>query len=106
MTHDRTEAMALADHLVVLSSSLRAGHSLLQAVAHVAEEADERTAAEWNELVHQTRVGISVEDALDNMCERIGNRDLQWIALVVSSWPSLQIPGNVSMGSFPVLPPT
>ncbi|HEX5248491.1 MAG TPA: VWA domain-containing protein [Gaiellales bacterium] len=85
---------ALADHLVVLSSSLRAGHSLLQAVAHVAEEADERTAAEWNELVHQTRVGISVEDALDNMCERVGNRDLQWIALVVRV--QHQVGGNMA----------
>jgi tight adherence protein B len=84
----------LADHLVVLSSSLRAGHSLLQAVAHVAEEADERTAAEWHELVRQTRVGVSVEDALDNMVERIGNRDLQWIALVVRV--QHQVGGNMA----------
>lgn len=84
----------LADHLVVLSSSLRAGHSLLQAVAHVAEEADERTAAEWHELVRQTRVGVSVEDALDNMVERVGNRDLQWIALVVRV--QHQVGGNMA----------
>jgi tight adherence protein B len=84
----------LADHLVVLSSSLRAGHSLLQAVAHVAEEADARTAAEWDELVRQTRVGVSVEDALDNMVVRVGNRDLQWIALVVRV--QHQVGGNMA----------
>jgi len=39
-------------------------------------------------------VGISVEDALDNMCERIGNRDLQWIALVVRV--QHQVGGNMA----------
>jgi tight adherence protein B len=72
----------LADSLTVLASSLRAGHSLLQAIAHVAEEADDRVAAEWQENVRQTRLGITVEDALDEMVVRVGNRDLQWIALV------------------------
>ena len=72
----------LADSLTVLASSLRAGHSLLQAIAHVAEEADDRVAAEWRETVRQTRLGITVEDALDEMVVRIGNRDLHWIALV------------------------
>ena len=84
----------LADHLVVLASSLRAGHSLLQAVAHVAEEADEKIAREWDELVRQTRVGMSVEDALDDMVARIGNRDLQWIALVVRV--QHQVGGNMA----------
>ncbi len=72
----------LADSLTVLASSLRAGHSLLQAIAHVAEEADDRVAAEWQETVRRTRLGIAVEDALDEMVLRVGNRDLQWIALV------------------------
>jgi tight adherence protein B len=72
----------LADSLTVLASSLRAGHSLLQAIAHVAEEADDRIAAEWQETVRRTRLGVTVEDALDEMVVRVGNRDLQWIALV------------------------
>ena len=46
----KTFDAALADSLLVLASSLRAGHSLLQAVAHVAEEADEKSAREWNEV--------------------------------------------------------
>ena len=50
----------------MLASSLRAGHSLLQAVDHVADEADDRTAAEWREVVRQTRLGIPVEDAIDD----------------------------------------
>jgi tight adherence protein B len=85
---------ALADSLLVLASSLRAGHSLLQAVAHVAEEADEKSAREWNELVRRTRLGVSVEDALDEMVVRVGNRDLQWIALVARV--QHQVGGNMA----------
>jgi|1186.fasta_scaffold02776_2 tight adherence protein B len=85
---------ALADSLLVLASSLRAGHSLLQAVAHVAEEADEKSAREWNEVVRRTRLGVSVEDALDEMVVRVGNRDLQWIALVARV--QHQVGGNMA----------
>ena len=78
----------------MLASSLRAGHSLLQAVAHVAEEADEKSAREWNEVVRRTRLGVSVEDALDEMVVRVGNRDLQWIALVARV--QHQVGGNMA----------
>ena len=79
---------------MVLASSLRAGHSLLQAIAHVAEEADDHTAAEWHEIVPPTRLGIAVEDALDEMVVRVGNRDLQWIALVARV--QHQVGGNMA----------
>jgi tight adherence protein B len=69
----------LPDALAVLASSLRAGHSLLQAVDHVADEADDRTSAEWREVVRQTRLGIPVEDAIDDLAHRVALRDLQWI---------------------------
>jgi tight adherence protein B len=72
----------LPDALAVLASSLRAGHSLLQAIDNVAQEADEKTNAEWAEVVRQTRLGIPVEDAIDDMTHRIGSRDLHWISLV------------------------
>jgi tight adherence protein B len=90
----KTFDAALADSLLVLASSLRAGHSLLQAVANVAEEADEKSAREWNEVVRRTRLGVSVEDALDEMVVRVGNRDLQWIALVARV--QHQVGGNMA----------
>jgi len=84
----------LPDALTVLASSLRAGHSLLQAVDHVAGEADDRTAAEWAEVVRQTRLGVPVEDAIDEMTNRIGLRDLQWISLVARV--QHQVGGNMA----------
>jgi tight adherence protein B len=84
----------LPDALTVLASSLRAGHSLLQAVDHVADEADEKTAREWHELVRQTQLGIPVEDAIDAMTHRIGSRELQWISLVARV--QHQVGGNMA----------
>jgi tight adherence protein B len=84
----------LPDALTVLASSLRAGHSLLQAVDHVAAEADEQTAPEWAEVVRQTRLGVPVEDAIDEMTHRVGLRDLQWISLVARV--QHQVGGNMA----------
>jgi tight adherence protein B len=84
----------LPDALTVLASSLRAGHSLLQAVDHVAEEADEKTAPEWRELVRQTQLGVPVEDAIDAMTHRIGSRELHWISLVARV--QHQVGGNMA----------
>ncbi len=84
----------LPDALTVLASSLRAGHSLLQAVDHVADEADDRTTAEWREVVRQTRLGIPVEDAIDDLTHRVALRDLQWISLVARV--QHQVGGNMA----------
>jgi tight adherence protein B len=84
----------LPDTLAVLASSLRAGHSLLQAIDHAAQEADDRTAREWLALVQQTRLGMSIDDALDEMTVRVGNRDLQWVSLVARV--QHQVGGNMA----------
>ena len=84
----------LPDTLAVLASSLRAGHSLLQAIDHAAEEADDRTAREWLALVQQTRLGMSIDDALDEMTVRVANPDLQWLSLVARV--QHQVGGNMA----------
>jgi tight adherence protein B len=84
----------LPDALTVLASSLRAGHSLLQAVDHVAQEADEETAVEWKEVVRQTQLGIPVEDAIDEMTYRVGSKDLAWISVVARV--QHQVGGNMA----------
>ncbi|MGN6378950.1 MAG: type II secretion system F family protein [Gaiellales bacterium] len=85
---------ALPESLNVLSSSLRAGHSLLQAISYVAEEADDTTRPEWEEVVRQTRLGVAVEDAIDDMTVRIGNADLAWVAMITRV--QHQVGGNMA----------
>jgi len=85
---------SLPESLNVLASSLRAGHSLLQAIAYVAEEADETTRPEWEDVVRQTRLGVAVEDAIEDMTTRIGNSDLAWVAMIARV--QHQVGGNMA----------
>lgn len=85
---------SLPESLNVLASSLRAGHSLLHAITYVAEEADETTRPEWDEVVRQTRLGVPVEDAIESMTTRIGNADLSWVAMIARV--QHQVGGNMA----------
>lgn len=77
----------LPDVLGALASSLRSGHSLLQAV----EAASERTSAplgpQLARVVHEMRLGRSMEDALTSMADRMGSTDLRWTvrAMIIQS---------------------
>ena len=84
----------LPESLNVLASSLRAGHSLLQAISYVAEEADDIARPEWEEVVRQTRLGVTVEDAIEDMTARIGNADLAWVSMIARV--QHQVGGNMA----------
>ncbi len=73
----------LPDTLTLLSTSLRAGYSLLQAVEAVASEAPNPTAREFSRAVTEARLGIPVTDALDAITERTQSEDWRWAAMAV-----------------------
>lgn len=68
----------LADTLQLITGSLRAGHSILQAVDSVATDAPSPTKEEFHRLVTETRLGRDLPDALWAMHQRIGNQDFEW----------------------------
>ncbi len=74
----------LDDTLQLLAGSLRAGHSLMQAVNTVAHEAPEPTASEFRRIVSVTRVGQDLAVALDTTIERTGSDDFAWIAQAIA----------------------
>ncbi|HVL98859.1 MAG TPA: type II secretion system F family protein [Egibacteraceae bacterium] len=74
----------LGETLQLLSGSLRAGYSLLQAVDAVAREADSPTAEEFRRIVVETRLGRELDDALEAMDNRIGSEDLQWVVQAIT----------------------
>ena len=69
----------LGDTLQLISGTLRAGHGLLQAVATVAEEAESPTREEFGRVVIETRLGKSLNDALDAAAARVRNDDFEWV---------------------------
>ena len=66
----------LVDALLRMSNALKAGFSLLQAFETVVKEGQNPIAQEFGMFLHQTRVGVRFEDALEQMDQRVGSEDL------------------------------
>jgi tight adherence protein B len=74
----------LPDVLTIMASSLRAGHSFLQALDTVAREIAQPAATEFQRVVAEIRLGRSAEDALQALAERVGSADFKWAVLAVN----------------------
>ena len=74
----------LDDSLQLMAGSLRAGHSLLRAVDSVSQEAAAPTSEEFSRIVNETRVGRDLNDALDEVAERMGSEDFVWVAQAIA----------------------
>ena len=74
----------LDDSLQLMAGSLRAGHSLLRSVDSVASEADAPTSEEFSRIVNETRVGRDLNDALNEVAERMGSDDFTWVAQAIA----------------------
>ena len=85
-TAKRRKAFAeqLDGTLQLMASSLRAGLSMLQALASVAKESEEPTSSELARVVNQTRVGRPVVPALEETAVRMGNEDFRWAAQAIA----------------------
>lgn len=84
----------LPDTLTLLSTSLRAGYSLLQAVEAVAQEAPSPTSREFSRAVTETRLGLPITEALDGITERTQSEDFKWAAMAVEI--QREVGGNLS----------
>ncbi len=74
----------LPDNLDVLASALRAGHSLIAALAVVVSEAPEPSRTEFQRVVADEQLGVSIEDSLGTVAQRMKSRDILQVALVAS----------------------
>lgn len=74
----------LPDVLTIMASSLRAGHSFLQALDTVAKEIAQPAATEFQRVVAEVRLGRGAEEALEALAERVGSADFKWAVLAVN----------------------
>jgi tight adherence protein B len=74
----------LPDVLTIMASSLRAGHSFLQALDTVAREIPAPANVEFQRLVAEIRLGRPAEDALEALADRVGSADFRWAVLAVN----------------------
>jgi tight adherence protein B len=74
----------LADVVMILASSIRAGHSFLQALDMVTREIGEPGTEEFGRVVAEIRLGRSIDEAMTAMAERIGSEDFKWAVLAIN----------------------
>ena len=77
-------AEQLPDNLQVLSSALRAGHSLSGALAVLVDDCSEPSRGEFRRVVADERLGAPLDETLAVVAARMRSRDLEQVALVAA----------------------
>jgi tight adherence protein B len=73
----------LADTLQLMSGSLSAGLSLSQSVDTIVREGAEPIASEFRKVVIESRLGVTIEDALEGVASRMESRDFRWVVMAI-----------------------
>ncbi|HKI51617.1 MAG TPA: type II secretion system F family protein [Geothermobacteraceae bacterium] len=73
----------LPDALDLMARAIRTGHALTAAMEIVATEMPDPIKSEFDEAVDEVKFGLSLEDALNNMCQRMPLTDLRYFSITV-----------------------
>ncbi|MCX6047092.1 MAG: type II secretion system F family protein [Chloroflexi bacterium] len=73
----------LPDLLSLLVGSLRAGYGLMHACRLIQQEMPDPMAIEFGQVIKETMLGYSVDDALDHLVERVNNEDLELVVAAI-----------------------
>ena len=74
----------LGDAIRLLVSSLRSGYSMLQSMQTVASELPEPIGPEFTRVVREISLGLSQEQAMNNMYKRVASDDLDMMVTAVN----------------------
>lgn len=73
----------LAPTLQLMAGSLQAGLSLPQGMDTIVREGAEPMSTEFRRALVETRLGVSIEDALESIGERMLSDDFQWTVMAI-----------------------
>jgi tight adherence protein B len=73
----------LPEGIDLLARALRAGHALTSGFGMITEEMDEPIKSEFAAVMDEVKMGLSLKEALDNLCARIPNTDLKFFTVAV-----------------------
>lgn len=73
----------LGDTLILISGALKAGYGLGQALDSVAAEAPSPTKEEFSRALLETRLGLTLEQALNSLDNRMQCEDFTWVVNAV-----------------------
>lgn len=84
----------LADAIVLISNSLKAGYSFFQAIDMVSKEMQPPISDEFGQLQKEISLGYTTEQALENMANRVESDDLGLVIIAVLT--QRQVGGNLA----------
>jgi tight adherence protein B len=84
----------LPDTLQLLSGSLSAGYSLPQAVDAVVRQGGPPISDELRKALVEARLGAPIEDALDDVADRMSSKDFSWVVMAIRV--QRQVGGNLA----------
>ncbi|HLG51306.1 MAG TPA: type II secretion system F family protein [Chloroflexota bacterium] len=74
----------LGDTLMLMANALRSGYSLLQAMDTVARNAPPPTSVEFARVIREVGLGLTPEQALQNLVRRIASEDLELMVTAIN----------------------
>ena len=74
----------LADMLNLMVNGLRAGYSIMQAMEAVSKEMPPPISDEFRRVVQEMQIGISMENAMENLLRRIPSEDLDLVVTAIN----------------------
>jgi tight adherence protein B len=74
----------LADTIMLLANSLRAGSSFLQAVEMIVREAQPPISTEFARVIREVNLGLPLDDALANLQRRVRSDDLDLMTTAIA----------------------
>jgi tight adherence protein B len=85
---------ALPDTLQLMAGSLAAGLSLAQSVDTIVRDGTEPVASEFRKVLVETRLGLSLETALQGVADRFKSKDFDWVVMAINI--QRQVGGNLA----------
>lgn len=74
----------LPDLLITLAASLKAGHSFRQGIQSVVDEGHPPASTEFKRVLTETRLGRPMDEALAEMAQRVGSKNLTFVVTAVT----------------------
>src|SRR5262249_33103790 len=85
---------ALPDTLQLMAGCPAAGLSLAQSVDTIVKDGTEPVASEFRKVLVETRLGLSLETALQGIADRFQSKDFEWVVMAINI--QRQVGGNLS----------
>jgi tight adherence protein B len=85
---------SLPDTLQLMSGSLAAGLSLAQSIDTIVRDGAEPVTSEFRKVLVETRLGLSLETALQGVADRFQSKDFAWVVMAINI--QRQVGGNLA----------